>query len=117
MRAVEYAAAVLLANRLREAREHADMSTRELAEALGRPQSYVVDIENLSRRVAVHECWAIAEATGYDLANLVLPPRDEDEVETWEEALEDFESGLAELPRRRKRGEGRGRRKPRERDR
>lgn len=92
---------VLLANRLREAREDAQMSVRQLAAALGRPHSYVVDIENHHRRIAVSELWAIARATGWRVEDFVAPPRDEHEREEFEWAIEEFTRGGARPPRAR----------------
>ncbi len=51
-----------------EARKGAGMSQATVAEKLGRPQSYVADIERNERRIDVIEFLALAEAIGFDPA-------------------------------------------------
>lgn len=92
---------VILANRIREARDTARLTVRELARRIGRPHSYVVDIEHGHRRLAVSELWAIARATGWSVERLVRPPHDEDEREDWAWALQEFKQGVAPTPRNR----------------
>lgn len=52
-----------------------------MAEKLGRPQSYVADIERNERRVDVIEFLALAEAIGFDpakaLRRLISEPTNE----------------------------------------
>ena len=93
--AQEYAFRVLLANRLREAREHAGMSVRQLAAAVDRPHSHIVDIEVKRRSPRVADLWKIAQATGWPVERFVMGPRDEDEQADWDFAVEDFERGDA----------------------
>ncbi len=49
---------------IKQARKKAKMTQVDVADALGRPQSYVADIERGQRRVDVIEFLALAEAIG-----------------------------------------------------
>lgn len=49
-----------------EARKAAGLSQAAVAEKLGRPQSYIADIERNERRIDVIEFLALAEAIGFD---------------------------------------------------
>ncbi len=49
-----------------DARKGAGLSQAAVAEKLGRPQSYVADIERNERRIDVIEFLALAEAIGFD---------------------------------------------------
>lgn len=64
-----------------EARKRAGLSQMAVAERLGRPQSYVADIERNERRIDVIEFLALAEAIGFDPVEVVRqvmaePPSD-----------------------------------------
>lgn len=54
-----------------QARKEAGLTQRELADRLGRPQSYVSKYENAERRLDLIEFIQIAEALGIDAASLV----------------------------------------------
>ena len=54
-----------------EAREEAGVSQEQLADRLGRPQSYVSKIELGQRRLDVIEYLTIARAVGYDPYDLL----------------------------------------------
>jgi transcriptional regulator with XRE-family HTH domain len=56
---------------LRELRVEAKLKQSELAESLGRPQSYVSKYEHGDRRLDLVELHEIAEALGVDLIELV----------------------------------------------
>ncbi|MFG1348816.1 helix-turn-helix domain-containing protein [Xanthobacter autotrophicus] len=49
-----------------EARKAAALSQAAVAEKLGRPQSYIADIERNERRIDVIEFLALADAIGFD---------------------------------------------------
>jgi transcriptional regulator with XRE-family HTH domain len=49
-----------------DARKGAGLSQAAVADKLGRPQSYVADIERNERRIDVIEFLALAEAIGFD---------------------------------------------------
>lgn len=49
-----------------EARKGSGLTQAAVAERLGRPQSYVADIERNERRIDVIEYLALAEAIGFD---------------------------------------------------
>ena len=49
-----------------QARKAAGLSQAAVAEKLGRPQSYIADIERNERRIDVIEFLALAEAIGFD---------------------------------------------------
>ncbi|MFD1330751.1 helix-turn-helix domain-containing protein [Methylopila musalis] len=49
-----------------EARKEAGLTQAAVAERLGRPQSYVADIERNERRIDVIEYLALAETIGFD---------------------------------------------------
>jgi len=49
-----------------DARKSAGLSQASVAAKLGRPQSYVADIERNERRIDVIEFLALAEAIGFD---------------------------------------------------
>ena len=51
---------------IRQARKDAGMTQQELADALGRPQSFVAKIENGERRVDVVELLELAEAIKFN---------------------------------------------------
>ena len=91
----EYAFRVLLANRLREARERAHLTVRQLGIAIGRDPSHVVRLETRRRTPRVTDLWKIAEATGRTVEQFVAGPRDDDERADWEIAIADFDRGLA----------------------
>lgn len=57
---------VRLRELLVEARKSAGLSQTAVAERLGRPQSYVADVERNERRIDVIEFLAMAEAIGCD---------------------------------------------------
>lgn len=57
---------VRLRELLVEARKSAGLSQTAVAERLGRPQSYVADVERNERRIDVIEFLALAEAIGCD---------------------------------------------------
>jgi transcriptional regulator with XRE-family HTH domain len=103
----EYAARVLISNRLKEAREAAGLTQRALAARLGRSQSFVADIEGRNRRVSVTELWLLADAVGRAVGDFVAPPKDDHEREEWDWALTEFASGDAPPPRDRRTLEGR----------
>ena len=91
----EYAFRVLLANRMREAREHAGLSIRQLGAAIGRHHSHVVALETRRRAPRLPDLWKIAVATGWPIEQFVTGPRDEDEQADWDFAMEDFARGDA----------------------
>ena len=49
-----------------KARKEADLSQAAVARKLGRPQSYMADIERSERRIDIIEYLALAEAVGFD---------------------------------------------------
>jgi len=61
------------------ARKAADLTQAIVAERLGRPQSYIADIERNERRLDVVEFLALAEAVGFDpltiLAEVARTPK------------------------------------------
>lgn len=59
-----------------EARKTAGLTQAAVAERLGRPQSYVADIERNERRIDVIEFLALAEAIGADPLGLLRQVRD-----------------------------------------
>ncbi|GGF74572.1 transcriptional regulator [Azorhizobium oxalatiphilum] len=54
-----------------EARKGAGLSQAVVAERLRRPQSYIADIERNERRVDIIEFLALAEAIGFDPAEML----------------------------------------------
>jgi transcriptional regulator with XRE-family HTH domain len=56
---------------LREVRQEAGLRQSELAERLGRPQSYVSKYENGDRRLDLVELRELTDALGVDLVRLV----------------------------------------------
>lgn len=48
------------------------LTQANVAKALGRPQSYVADIERRERRIDLIEYLALAEAIGFDPSNVLL---------------------------------------------
>jgi len=55
-----------------EARKKADLTQAEVAERLGRPQSFVAKYEGGERRLDVVEFLAVARAIGVDAAAILL---------------------------------------------
>lgn len=53
------------------ARERAGVTQQQLADKLGKPQSYVAKYEGGERRIDVVEYIAIAEALGFDAGRVV----------------------------------------------
>jgi len=51
---------------IRIERKRRGLSQAQVAQALGRPQSYVADFERRERRIDVVEYLALAEAIGFD---------------------------------------------------
>lgn len=49
-----------------EARKQAGLTQTDLAKKLGRPQSYVADVERGERRVDITEYIALADVIGFD---------------------------------------------------
>lgn len=66
---------VRLRERLVEARKTAGLSQATVAERLGRPQSYVADIERNERRIDVIEFLALADAIGFDATEMLAEVR------------------------------------------
>ncbi|MBK9275938.1 MAG: helix-turn-helix transcriptional regulator [Flavobacteriales bacterium] len=60
-----------LAQVVRQSREVAGLTQEELAEKLGKPQSFVSKVENGDRSLDVPELRAIAHATGLTLVEIV----------------------------------------------
>jgi transcriptional regulator with XRE-family HTH domain len=60
--------------RLRQAREAAGLTQAEVAQALGRPQSFVSKIEAGERRLDPIELWHLAKLYGVEVVSL-LPRR------------------------------------------
>ena len=60
-----------------DARKGAGLSQAAVAEKLGRPQSYVADIERNERRIDVIEFLALAEAIGFDPVEALKQVQDE----------------------------------------
>lgn len=56
---------------IRAERKARGMTQGQVAEALGRPQSYVADFERRERRIDVVEYLALAEAIGFDPLTLL----------------------------------------------
>ena len=71
MRSVRTDAYQAVIEALKEARQRANLTQRELAERLGRPQSFVAKYETGERRVDVAEFIAIARAIGADPVRLL----------------------------------------------
>ena len=61
----------VLLNCLVTARKEAGFTQEDLAEKLGRPQSFVSKIENGERRIDVIELLEIAEHLGIDVPNML----------------------------------------------
>ena len=61
----------LLCSELRKARNAAGLTQADVAERLGRPQSFVAKYEGGERRLDVIEFIGVAEATGFDPAEVV----------------------------------------------
>lgn len=59
-----------------EARKVAGLTQAAVAERLGRPQSYVADIERNERRIDVIEFLALADAIGFDPMDILRQVRD-----------------------------------------
>lgn len=100
--ATAHAARGLIANRLREAREKAQLSQEALAKRLGRPKSFVTDIENGNRRLILEELWDIARVMNRPVSYFADPPRDDYEQDEWDFQVEEFERGDAKAPRPRR---------------
>jgi len=60
-----------LLDRIAKARKDACITQAELAEKLGRPQSFVSKIENGERRIDVIEFLQVAEHIGFDPCELM----------------------------------------------
>jgi len=56
---------------LRQARKDAELTQVEVAERLGKPQSFVTKYENGERRLDVLEFLAVAQALGVDPCDIV----------------------------------------------
>lgn len=56
---------------LRKARERAGLSQREVAQVLGRPQSYVSKVETCERRIDVVELLQMCRINGVTLAEVI----------------------------------------------
>ena len=56
---------------IRAKRKERGLSQVQVANALGRPQSYVADFERRERRIDVVEYLALAEAIGFDPLSLL----------------------------------------------
>ena len=65
--------------RLREGRELMELTQPELAKHLGRPQSWVSDVENGRRRVSITELRKYAAALELDFEKLISTEFDADE--------------------------------------
>jgi transcriptional regulator with XRE-family HTH domain len=61
----------ILVTRLRQLRQQADLTQAEVAERLGRPQSYVAKTESGERRLDVVEFVALVQALDADPAAVV----------------------------------------------
>lgn len=60
-----------------EARKAAGLSQAAVAAKLGRPQSYIADIERNERRIDVIEYLALADAIGFDAISILEQVRAE----------------------------------------
>jgi transcriptional regulator with XRE-family HTH domain len=56
---------------LRSKRRERDITQRELAALLGKPQSFVSDIENGQRRITVSDFIAFSEALHFDVRSAI----------------------------------------------
>lgn len=92
----------LVGERLGNARLQAGFRTqRAAADALGRPQSFVSDIETGQRRVDVVELLELADAYRLDPCAVIGPPRDSTERTlhaTWRETYRALVEGRAPPP-------------------
>ncbi len=61
----------LLRELIKAERKRKGMSQADVAKHLGRPQSYVADFERRERRIDVIEFLALAEAIGFDPAQIL----------------------------------------------
>lgn len=61
----------LIVGRLAEKRRAAGLTQQAVADALGRPQSYVAKVEGMERRLDVVEFIELAQAVGADPAKIV----------------------------------------------
>lgn len=66
----------LLADLLVERRKAAGLTQVEVAKRLKRPQSFVADVESAGRRVDVFELFNLADAIGFDPADLISELKD-----------------------------------------